>query len=314
MEQKKKFGLIGYACGVGGKILGAKEGPRVLRSRNLIETLKKIGVEVADFGDAFPVASLGEEEQIREKATPLENRALYLAAVYVACKNLHKLTLEALEKNYVPLILGGDHSLSIGSISAISNFYGKKNQKVGMIWIDTHPDINTPDTSTSRNIFGMSVAALTGLIPGGVLESLQNKAPAVDLKNLVYVGLRDIDPPEKERIRSLGITTFTMKDVDILGLHEVMNRAIKVASEGTAGFVASFDVDVCDPVFAPGTGTTIRGGLTYRESHLAVEMMHDSKKMLAFELVELNPSLDKDFKTADLAVSIFESAVGKSIL
>jgi arginase len=198
-------------------------------------------------------------------------------------------------------------------VAAVSNFYAAQKQRTGLIWIDSHPDLNTPDTSYSQNIYGMSVAVLLGRLPG-LLASIQTRKPAIDLRNFCYIGLRDVDPPEREAIKSLNISAFTMKDIDLHGLPRIMERAIAIASEGTAGFVASFDLDVCDPPIVPGVGFPVRGGFTYREAELVWELLYDSKKLRSIELVELNPTLDRNQVTAELGISLLESAVGKAIL
>lgn len=312
MKLAKGFSLIGYAYGEAGRIAGCGDAPRTLRELALIERLTKLGISVSDLGD-----SAAEAPQIGEAslnmASPAELMTKNLLPTYSACLGLAAKTREALESQTTPLIIGGDHSLSIGSVAAVSNFYQAKGEKIGLIWIDTHADINTPETSPSGGIFGMSVAFLTGQIPG-ILSSLQKPAPAVSLDKVVYIGLRDLDPGEKTLIKAKNITTFTMKDIDILGLAEVTKRALAVATAGTAGYVASFDLDVCDPPLVPGTGLPVRGGLTYREAHLLLELLAEDQRMLSFELVELNPKLDRDFVTAELAVSLLESVVGKSIL
>ena len=185
--------------------------------------------------------------------------------------------------------------------------------QLDLIWIDTHADCNTPETSPSMNPFGMSAAFLLAEI-GGAFAGMQQRSPAVSPENLVYVGLRDVDQGEKELIRRKHITSFTMKEIDRDGIGCVIEDAIEIASLNTAGFVVSFDLDVCDPRIVPGIGTPARGGLTYREAHLALELIAESQKQLAFEMVELNPELDRNFETVDLAISLIESALGKTIL
>ncbi|MCB0346527.1 MAG: arginase, partial [Bdellovibrionales bacterium] len=203
---------------------------------------------------------------------------------------------------------------SIGSISAISSFYRAQGKKIGVIWIDTHSDIHTPTTSISKNIHGMSIAFLAGLAPGA-FASLSGDQAAVSLDSLAYIGLRDVDSAEKEVIKKQSISAFTAHNIDRWGMGQVVEEAIKIASKDTAGFVVSFDLDVCDPNIAPATGTPMRGGLTYRESHLALEMLHESGRMLGFELVEYNPDLeDERCQTGELAISLVESALGARIL
>lgn len=298
---QNNIALIGYASGIGGNILGCKDGPKKLRERGIVDALIKLGHNVKDYGDAYPNQNFAD--QITEHGIN------HIVETYGACRELYELTSKAISDGNFPLILGGDHSLSIGSTAAISD----QHKKLGLIWIDTHPDINLPSTSPSKNPFGMSVAFLLGLIPGA-MKDLQQNSPAIDPANLVYVGLRDVDPGEKELINKHGIKAFSMKEIDMGRVDTVIQEAIVHASKNTDGFVVSFDLDVCEPQLVPGTGTPYRGGLTYREAHLIMELLYDSNQMLGLEMVELNPSLDVDDKTADFAIALIESAMGKSIL
>jgi arginase len=226
---------------------------------------------------------------------------------------LYSKVLRSLEESCFPLVLGGDHSLSIASVAAVSNYYRRKGEKLGLIWIDTHPDLNTVKTSPSKRIFGTPVSYLLGQAQG-LFSSFQEGGSAISFENLAYVGIRDVDKGEKELINKLKINSFSMKLIDIKGVATALEEAIAVASKGTSGFIVSFDLDVCDPSLVPGTGTPKRGGLTYRESHLIIELLYDCQKMRSIEIVELNTILDRDFKTAHLALSLIESAFGKSIL
>ena len=306
----RKYAILGYACDLGAAHRGGRKAAEHLRQNRLFDLLKALGVEAADFGDATP-APLPPEELPPFSSGELQTH--HLGEVYAACRALNRKTAEALEQGYQPLILGGDHSAPIGSFAALSDFYAAQNKRVGLIWVDAHSDINTPDTSPSMNIFGMSAAVLLGLMPGG-LASLQKFRPAVLPHQLVYIGLRDIDPGEKEALRTLGITCFTMKEIDIAGIAAVTRQAIEIASTGTAGFALSFDIDACDPDLVPGTGTPKRGGITYREAHLLLELLYDSGKMLSTEIVELNPEMDPREETTEVVLSFIESAAGKSIL
>lgn len=305
--------LIGYAYGQAGRIAGCAEAPRIMRELLLLEKLRQLGLDVTDLGDTSSQLSPEEEKRILSAALPGELKANEFAPTYSACASLAQKTRQAVTQGLTPLIVGGDHSLSIGSVAAVSAHYRERGQDIGLLWIDTHGDFNTPETSLSGRIYGMSVAFLTGLIPGA-LASLQGSQPAVPLQKVAYIGLRDLDPGEKELMRKHNVAAFTMKEIDIHGLANVVERALKVVKNNTAGYVVSFDLDVCDPPLVPGTGVPVRGGLTYREAHLLLELLADDGGMLSFELVELNPKLDQNFVTAELALSLFESAVGKSIL
>lgn len=309
----KKYSVIGYAYGAAATTPGANEAPRTLRGLRLLERLRLMGLDVDDLGDAKGDIDPAEAVAIQAQASGRERQTNHLATTFAACRSLAEKTRISLQTSRIPLIVGGDHSLSIGSVAAVANHYHQQGRDIGLLWIDTHADINTPETSPSHNLFGMSVAFLLGMIPG-VMSTLQSPGPAVKPENLVYIGLRDLDPGEKQFIRTMGITAFTTKEVDILGMAEVMRRAIEQVSANTAGYVVSYDLDVCDPLLVPGTGTKVRGGLTFREAHLILELIADDQRMLSFELVELNPLLDREQATAELAVSLFESAVGHSIL
>ena len=313
MPTAKKYSLIGYSYGASGNILGCRLGPDVLRQRGLIERIEALGHSITEIGNVTPVDDEEATSSTLEQASDVEKTINNFSSAYQSCKQLRDKVEEALTNGTTPLVMGGDHSLSAGSVAGVSNFYAKKSEKVGLIWIDTHPDINTPETSPSNNIFGMPIAFLLGLIPG-VMGKLYASQQAIDPKNIVYIGLRDVDEGERARIKDLGITAYSMKEIDIHGLASVCHQAIDIASKGTAGFISSFDLDVCEPRLVPGTGTPMRGGLTYREAHLVNELIWDSGSCISLEIVELNPLLDQNFETADMAISLIESMVGKSIL
>jgi arginase len=211
------------------------------------------------------------------------------------------------------LVLGGDHSIAAGSIAGLAKHFRKSRQRLGVIWIDAHADMNTPDTSPSGNVHGMPLAATLGLGPRE-LTHLAGFAPKVLPENTVLIGLRDVDDLESVNVRQSGVTAFTMREVDELGMRTVMARAIEAAGRGTAGIHLSFDMDSVDPDDAPGVGTPVRGGLTYREAHLAMEMINDSQRLVSLEVVEVNPILDTANRTALLAVELIASALGKRIL
>lgn len=307
----KKVSIIGYASGIGGNIPGCKDGPDVLRARGLRKALENLGYQINDLGNAE--VNKKHQDNFFKQTNSEEEKINCIKEVYSACAKLTELVEQALDQGTFPLVLGGDHSLSIGSVAGFANYYKQQGKEIGLIWIDTHADANTPSTSPSNNPFGMSVAFLLGLIPGA-MQSLQKQSPAIKAQNLAYIGLRDLDLGERTLIKDSGIAAYDMKEIDIRGIAQVVQKAVEVASKNTAGFVVSFDLDVCEPLLVPGTGTPYRGGLSFRESHLVLELLCDSNKMLGLEMVELNPSLDKNHQTADLAVSLIESAMGKSIL
>jgi arginase len=220
---------------------------------------------------------------------------------------------QTLADGYFPVSLGGDHSMSIGTIAGVAKYYHDRNQEVGCLWIDAHADMNTPETSPSGNIHGMPFASSLGHGPEA-LTNIFNFAPKLRPEKCALIGIRDLDGQERQVVRGSGVNLFTMREVDEMGMRNIMDRAITLASKGTAGFIVSFDMDVVDPDDAPGVGTPVRGGITYREAHLALEMIADSGKMLAFELVEINPIIDVMNKTAILGVGFAASALGKRIL
>ena len=223
-------------------------------------------------------------------------------------------TAEAVRLDQIPLVLGGDHSLAAGSVAGVATALAERKQRVGVIWLDTHADINTPESSLSGNVHGMPVAHLLGHGDEG-LRSIAVPIPAVRPQHFVMVGLRDVDPAEREHIKEFGVTAFTMRDIDERGIAAVMRDAIAIAGEGTAGIHVSFDMDWLDPLEAPGVGTPVQGGATYREAHTAMEIVADrDEHLFALDVVEVNPVLDRHNRTAELAVGLIESALGKRTL
>lgn len=315
MKNFEHFAVIGHPFGKAGNVTGCNEAPAFLRKNGLIEKLQAVDPQIIDLGDTQYQLDKPIIESLSRRISSAEQPANNVIEVYSACASLYQKTLHTLKNGRRALILGGDHSLSIGSFAAAADFSQKSFGKpLGLLWIDTHPDLNTPDTSPSMNIFGMSVAVLLGLLPG-LLSSLSTQKPALKAQHLAYVALRDVDPGERQRIKQMGIQAYTIEDIDRRGMYTVIQEAIAHVSNQTGGFVASFDLDVCDPKIAPAVGTPIRGGLTYRESHLIMETIYEhSKQLLALEFVELNPSLDINCESIDLTISLLASALGKSIL
>ena len=220
---------------------------------------------------------------------------------------------ESLDAGALPVVLGGDHSLAAGSVAASADWVARASSKrMGLIWVDAHGDMNTPETTTSGNVHGMPLAALLGQEPAE-LASI-GSSPSVLPEHTVLVGIRNLDEREKERIRASGVHVFTMKDIDRHGIAVVAERAIALASAGTGGIHVSFDLDACDPTFAPGVGTPVRGGLDYREAHMVMEIVADSQQLVALDLVEVNPTLDLRNTTAEFGVELALSALGKRIL
>jgi arginase len=213
----------------------------------------------------------------------------------------------------MPLVLGGDHSVAAGTVSGVSHYFREQNSRIGLIWLDAHADMNTPESSPSGNVHGMPLACILGMGPPE-LTRMFGYQPKVAARNAVVVGLRNVDVMEKPHVRESGIRAFTMRDIDERGMRTVMEEALRMAGRGTAGYHISLDMDWVDPEDAPGVGTPVRGGATYREAHLAMEIIADHGRMVSMEIVEVNPVIDEHNQTADLAVELALSAFGKKIL
>jgi arginase len=298
--------ILGVPLDMGASRRGVDMGPSALRVAGLEARLEALGLHVTDGGNI--------RVEVAETRAFGDKSARYLKEIAESCTRTAEAVLAALEAGETPLVLGGDHSLAAGSISGVAEFYHRRGQKIGLIWIDAHSDINTPDTSPSGNVHGMPLAALMGLGPDP-LSNLFGFAPKVAPENAVLLGVRNIDSAERANIRRAGIAhVFTMRDIDERGMRAVMEEALRAAGRGTAGYHVSLDLDWIDPEDAPGVGTPVRGGATYREAHLAMEILADHGRLLSFEMVEVNPVLDEHNRTADLAVELACSAFGKKIL
>jgi arginase len=302
---KPRVTLIGVPLDLGAGRRGVDMGPSALRVADVDAKIAALGYEVADWGD-LPV-------KIRETQGPGDPRLKYLKEIVEVCGLLRDRVGEALAGESIPVVLGGDHSVAMGTIAGLARHFNRRREKLGLIWFDAHADANTPETSPSGNIHGMPLAAVLG----HGAESLVNLAgflPMVEASRAALVGIRDVDPAERATVKSSGIGAFTMRDVDERGMRSVMEEAIKRATTGTAGVHVSFDLDGIDPDFAPGVGTPSPGGLSYREAHLAMEMLADTGRVVSAELVEVNPILDQRNGTAALAVELLCSLLGKKIL
>ena len=301
----KKIQLIGVPLDLGQARRGVDMGPSAVRVAGLEARLESLGHVVEDSGNvAVAMAELKKEG---------DPHAKYLKEITATCTKSAELVLKALEAGKIPMVLGGDHSVAAGTVSGVAEFYRRDNKNIGLIWLDAHSDINTPETSPSGNVHGMPLAALMGLGPAE-LGNIYDFSPKVKPENCVLFGVRDIDATERENIRRAGIEVFTMRDIDERGMRAVMEEALRMAGRGTTGYHVSLDMDWIDPEDAPGVGTPVRGGATYREAHLAMEIIADHGRMLSFEIVEVNPVLDEQNQTADLAVELALSAFGKKIL
>ena len=301
----KAISILGVPLGYGASMAGVDIGPAALRVARLNQRIARLGYSVHDLGDL---------RLERPKTFPDEGEKLkYVREISSACEQLAAEVEKILTDGELPLVLGGDHSIAIGSFAGVASYFKKREQTVGLIWFDAHADMNTPDSTPSGNIHGMPLATLFGY-GTPELTNVAGFAPKLDPRLCAHVGARDIDPGEKELINKLGVRFFTMREIDERGMRACMDDAIAIASGGTAGYGVTFDVDALDPGDAPGSGTLVRGGLTYREAHLAMEKISEAGGMRLLEIVEINTALDVNNKTAELGVELILSALGKTIL
>ena len=302
----RKIRVIGVPLDLGQSRRGVDMGPSAVRVAGLEARLEALGLIVEDGGNVpVPIA------ETKKEGNP---RAKYLKEIAATCAKEAELVVKTLEQGMIPLVLGGDHSIAAGTVSGVAEFYRRQDQRIGLIWIDAHSDINTPETSPSGNVHGMPLAAILGLWQDE-LSRICDFSPKVLPENTVIIGVRDIDQAEKDNIRRAGVSeVYTMRDIDERGMRTVMEEALRTAGRGTAGYHVSLDMDWIDPEDAPGVGTPVRGGATYREAHLAMEIIADHGRMTSLEIVEVNPVIDEHNRTATLAVELAMSAFGKKIL
>ena len=305
LNPRQKATIIGVLMDLGADRRGVDMGPSAVRVAELNERLRQLGYEIADVGNIAV-----RNAEMMQVTNP---RAKYLPEIAAACQQLADQVEAALNAGAIPIVLGGDHSIAAGSVAGLSAYYRKHEQRVGVIWFDAHGDMNTPETSTSGNIHGMPFAAILGQ-GAHELTHLSGFAPKVLPEDCVLIGARSVDTDEAITLKASGIHIFTMRDLDERGMSAVMDEAIALAAQRTVGFHVTMDMDFVDPAFAPGVGTPVPGGPTYRESHLAMEKVADSGKMLSFELTEVNPVFDVANKTAELGVQLILSAFGKKIM
>jgi len=284
---------------------GVDMGPSALRIAGLNDKLAQLGYESQDLGNVQV-----DQPESSPAGAP---KARYLTQIAHTCVRLAEIVERAASQGRTPLVLGGDHSCAVGTVAGMARHFRVQGRSIGLIWIDAHADMNTPESSPSGNVHGMPLACIIGLGPPE-LTSIAGAAPMVAPGNVAIVGLRSVDDIERLNVRGTGVHPFTMRDIDERGLRNVMQEAIHYASSGTAGFHLSLDMDVVDPGEAPGVGTPVHGGITYREAHLAMEMVCDSGLMTSLEVVEVNPVMDEANKTAILGVELALSALGKRIL
>jgi arginase len=301
----QKVRIIGVPMDLGQSRRGVDMGPSALRGAGLQAALKKLGLQVEDLGNLS--VKQPEEMPVGEK------RAKYLQEIAETCSDVAAAAEKSLSEGFLPLVLGGDHSIAAGVAAGVANHFRKEKKQIGYLWLDAHGDMNTPDSSPSGNVHGMPLAAIMGYGAPELVDLLGFK-PKAEPGNIVIVGARDLDAQERKIVKKSGIRVFTMRDIDERGMREVMADALKYAMDDTAGIAVSLDMDFVDPADAPGVGTPVRGGVTYREAHLAMEMIADTESMVSLEVVEINPILDEHNRTALLGVELVLSGLGQKIL
>ena len=300
MTDGKRVAIIGAELDLGAGRRGVDMGPSAIRYAGLGERLKEIGIHAEDWGNVFT--------HVRETMDPEDRSARFLTEIRETCERIADQVRVAAEKGLIPLVLGGDHSVAIGTIGGLASVHGPG----GVLWFDAHTDLNTPATTPSGNVHGMPVAAALGRAGVG-FESNHWPLPALSLEHVALIGARSIDPGERETIRESGVAVYTISDIDRRGVEPVLKEALERVS-GAPFVHVSVDLDLVDPDVAPGVGSPVNGGLSYREAHLAMELVAESGLLSSLELVEVNPILDHENETARLAVDLAASALGARIL
>lgn len=299
----KNISLIGVPSDIGAGDRGATMGPEALRVAGIADVLTKLGFTVRDTGNLFGPknpenGAVGGYRHLRENV--------------IWCKNIQETVFHEITQGNLPVILGGDHAMSIGSIAAVARYCASIRKKLCVIWIDAHSDFNTCDTSPSGNIHGMPVAVAAGYGPPELL-AIGHTVPMVEAADIYQIGIRSVDAAEKQLVVDAGVVAYDMRCIDEIGMREAMIQILKEVDEKDACIHVSFDVDSLDPTIAPGVGTTIPGGLTYREAQLCMEMIHDSGRVISLDLMEINPALDFQNSTAKLAIELTASLFGRQI-
>jgi len=298
--------VLGVPMDLGADRRGVDMGPSAVRYAGLTDEIESVGLDCVDDGDV-PVPSPEQAKSDGDRS--LGGRAKYLESTERVCRRLADDVATAVDGGHFPLVLGGDHSIAIGTVGGVA-----RDRDIGVVWFDAHADFNTPQTTPSGNVHGMPVAAFLGV--GPFADTDWAPAAGVDPGNVAMVGLRSVDSAEGEALRESDVATYTMNDVDQRGLPDVTRDALSVASEGTDCVHVSLDMDFLDPTEAPGVGTPVRGGASYREGHTAMEIVSRTlgSRLVSMELVEVNPVLDDHNRTAELGVELAASALGKRIL
>lgn len=301
----KAVDIVGVPLDLGAGRRGVDMGPSAFRIANLGSRVADLGYQVNDQGD-IPVP-------IPETIGVHNENARYAAEIGEVCKRLYIKVRDSLLSEHVAISLGGDHSLAAGSIAGTASAMRERNRPLAVLWIDAHADMNTPESTLSGNVHGMPLACILGNGPAE-LVNIGGFSPKVDANRCAVVGLRNLDEREKELVRHSGVHAFTMKDIDRHGMASVMEKALAIICDGEAALHVSFDMDGVDPSVSPGVGTPVQGGLSYREAHLLMEIVADSKRLVALDLVEVNPILDHQNSTAILGCELILSALGQEIL
>ena len=304
-QTAKPIHIINVPLDLGASRRGTDAGPSAFRVARLGHEIRSMGYTISNETDV-PVPAM-------ETRKTSDTRTRFKTEILAVCEEVAYLTVAAMEAGEWPLVIGGDHSIAMGTVSGLSSHLKKSDQKLGLIWFDAHGDMNLPESTPSGNIHGMPLAHLLGYGDPD-LSSIHGMSPAVDPKHVALIGIRDIDQKERDFINASGVKAFTMRDIDQLGMAEVARQALEIVNDGTAGFHVSFDLDGCDPDVIPGTGTTVPGGASFREAHLLLEECAADGRLLSLEVVELNPFLDHANISAERAVTLIQSALGRSIL
>lgn len=301
----KAVEIIGVPVDLGANMRGANMAPAAIRIAELHHKIRVLGYEIKDIGDL--------EVPVRDTLSEAASQQKYLTQIHRICEELEEIVHDAAAARRIPIVLGGDHCIAMGTIAGISRYYRERHESLGLIWIDAHADINSPSSSVTGNIHGMPLSVVMG---SGHPELVQvgGFAPKVRPENVALIGIRMLDGAEKDILRKSGVRYFTMREIDERGMANVMKDALAVVGKGTSGVHLSFDLDGVDPLYAPGVSTPVTGGLSYREAHLALEMLAESGLLCSMEFVELNPMTDLQHKTAQLTVELIQSALGKSIV
>lgn len=303
---KKRIRIIGAPLDLGAGHRGVDMGPSAFRVAEIHNAVRALGIEVEDSGDI--------DAHVAETRDPGNPRLKYLKEIRAMCVTLRNVVTKTMDEGVIPVVLGGDHSIAMGTIAGVARHFRRRKEKAGLVWFDAHADANTEHTSPTGNIHGMPMAVCLGLGAKDLLSIYDAKGPMIDGERAAIIGLRSVDVKERANVSQVGIGAFTMRHLDERGMRSVMEAAIQRALNGTAGIHVSIDLDAVDPEEAPGVGTPSPGGIGYREMHLAMEMLADTNRVASIELVEVNPVLDRANQTAKLGVELLCSLLGKKIL